>query len=421
MDNAAIRAAIAALLPEAQAFLCELLRFPSTPGQEHEAMIWLDQRFRQAGIAVERAPMDNSLKQDPDYSTPVPDLDYAGRFNLRARYPGRGGGKTILFNVHTDVVPPSEGQPSPWEPRLEGDTIFARGACDDKGPLTALFLVFRTLQTLRADLPGDVLAHLVCEEENGGNGSLAMVRGGEQADGCVVLEPTARQLFTSIRGAVWFRLVLHGRAGHSGQAGRTRSALLMARDAMAILETYHDELLAASRGLPLFDPYPNPMPITFGKLQAGNWPAAAPSRAVLEGVLGLLPNKTKEHVCAEMRQALLAGGRFAESDFELSFMYRHDSSVVDPSHELPQGLLRAAKSVDVALTIAAMTASCDAWFYANQLGIPAVVYGPGTLAVAHSKDEQIAMADIAEAAAVLTRFVLDACGGPPCRAEETDA
>ena len=413
MDNAGIRAAIAALLPEAQTFLCDLLRFPSTPGREHDAMVWLDRRLRQAGIAVERAPMDNRLRQDPDYSTPVPDLDYAGRFNLRARHPGRGGGKTLLFNVHTDVVPPSDGQQNPWEPRLEGDTIFARGACDDKGPLTALFLVFRVLQILRVELRGDVLAHLVCEEENGGNGSLAMVRGGVQAAACVVLEPTARQLFTSIRGAVWFRLVCHGRAGHSGQAGRTRSALLMARDAMAILERYHDDLLAASRGLPLFDPYPNPMPITFGTLQAGNWPAAAPSRAVLEGVLGLLPNTTKEHVCAEMRQALLAGGQFAESDFELTFMYRHDASVVDPQHELPQGLRRAAGALGVPLNIAAMTASCDAWFYANQLGIPTVVYGPGTLAVAHSKDEQIAMADIAEAAAVLTRFVLDTCGSAP--------
>lgn len=413
VDNAHIRAAVAALLPETQAFLCDLLRFPSTPGCELEAMLWLDGRFRQAGIAVERAPMDNRLRQDPDYSTPVPDLDYTGRFNLRARYPGRGDGTTILFNVHTDVVPPSEGQANPWEPRLEGGVIRARGACDDKGPLAALFLVFRTLQALQADLRGSVLAHLVCEEENGGNGSLAMVRDGEKADACIVLEPSSRQLFTSIRGAVWFRLVFHGRAGHSGQAGRSRSALLMARDAMAILETYHDELLAASRGLPLFDPYPNPMPITFGRLQAGNWPAAAPSRAVLEGVLGFLPNKTKEHVCAEMRQALLGAGRFSESDVELTFMYRHDASVVDPDHALPQGLRRAAMSLGVPLTIAAMTASCDAWFYSNQLGIPAVVYGPGTLAVAHSKDEQIAMADIAETAAVLTRFILDTDAAPP--------
>jgi len=353
--------------------------------------------------------MDDRLRDDPDYSTPVPDLEYAGRFNLRACLPGNGAGRNLLLNVHTDVVPPSEGQPTPWEPRADGDTLFARGACDDKGPLAALFLALRVLRQLRPGLGGDVIAHLVCEEENGGNGSLAMARAGERADGCIVLEPSSRKLFTSIRGAVWFRLVFHGRAGHSGQAGRTRSALLMARDAMAVLERYHGDLLAASRGFPLFDPYPNPMPITFGHLQAGNWPAAAPSRAVLEGVLGLLPNRTKEQVCAEMREVLLKGGQFAETDFELTFMYRHDCSVVDPAHDLPQGLQRAALALGVPLTMDAMTASCDAWFYSRQRGIPTVVYGPGTLAVAHSRDEQIAMADIAEAATVLTRFALDYC------------
>jgi len=407
IDNARIRAAVAELLPETQEFLCDLLRFPSTCGREHDAMIWLEQRFQQAGIPVTRVPMSNRLRQDPDYSTPVPDIEYDGRFNLSVGRPADGNGRTLLFNVHTDVVPPSEGQDTPWEPRLDGDRVFARGACDDKGPLASLYLLFRVLQRLGADARGGVLGHLVCEEENGGNGSLAMTRAGVKADGCVVLEPSTRKVFTSIRGAVWFRIVFHGRAGHSGQAGRTRSALLMARDAIAILEDYHAKLLAASRGLPLFDPYPNPMPITFGRLQAGNWPAAAPSRATLEGVLGLLPNKTKEQVCAEMRQALLASGTFAESDFELTFMYRHDSSVVDPSHDLPRGLLAAGSAMEVPLSIDAMTASCDAWFYTNQLGIPTVVYGPGTLAVAHSKDEHIAMSDIAEAGAVLTRFALD--------------
>jgi acetylornithine deacetylase len=236
-----------------------------------------------------------------------------------------------------------------------------------------------------------------------------MTRQGEKADGCIVLEPSDNRLYTSIRGAVWFRIVFAGKAGHSGQAGKTRSALLMARDAMGILEKYHADLLARSRGFALFDPYPNPMPITFGKLNAGNWPAAAPSKAVLEGVLGLLPNKTKEQVCEEMRQVLTADEALAPN-IALSFMYRHDSSVLDPSHDFPQTILRAAKAAGTELTVSGMTASCDAWLYNNQLGIPTVVYGPGTLGVAHSKDEQIALSDIARAAEVLVRLIQDYCG-----------
>ena len=410
MNNERLSTAVEHYLEETRDFLCELLRFPSLPGQEHEAMLWLEERFAQAGVPVERAPMSDALRDDPDYSTPVPDIGYDGRFNLRLRQGGAEAGRTVLFNAHTDVVPPSEGQSAPWTPRIEGDTIWARGACDDKGPVACLYLVHRVLQHLGLPLRGEVITHLVCEEENGGNGSLAMVRRGERADACIVLEPTNRKVFTSIRGAVWFRLVFRGKAGHSGQAGRTRSALLMARDALAILERYHDDLLAASRGFPLFDPYPNPMPITFGRLAAGNWPAAAPSQAVLEGVLGLLPNTTKEEVCAGMKKALLADGTFAEDDFDLSFMYRHDCSVVEPDQPLPRTLLGAGEHVGVPLAIDAMTASCDAWFYQNQLGIPTVVYGPGTLAVAHSKDEHIAMRDIAESAHVLLRFLVDYLG-----------
>jgi len=401
-----MHATIAKFLPDTQKFLCELIRFESTPGNEHAAMLYCETEFAKLGVTVDRVPLSDAIKKDPDYSTPVPDIKSAGRFNLRLVRTGRGGGRKLLFNAHTDVVPASEGMPDAYRPRVENGVVFGRGACDDKGQVALLYLLFKALAAGKIRLAGDIVAHLVVEEENGGNGSLAMARTGEKADGCVVLEASEGKLFTSIRGAVWFRIVFHGKAGHSGQAGQTKSALLIARDAIALLEKYHAELLAGSRGLPLFDPYPNPMPITFGKLQAGNWPAAAPSRAELEGVLGLLPNKTKDQVMAGMRQALEPLGA---SNFELSFLYRHDSSVVDPTHALPQTLLAAAGKAGHPLTVSAMTASCDAWFYNNQLGIPTVVYGPGTLKVAHSKDEQIAMQDIATAAEVLTTFAQDYC------------
>jgi len=375
-------------------------------------MRFLEAEFGRLKLDVERVGMSDAIKADPDYSDPVPDLSYERRFNLRVTRQGSGGGRRLLFNAHADVVPPSEGMLEPWAGQLNDGVLSGRGACDAKGQVATLFLVLGALDALGSRLRGDVVGHLVVEEENGGNGTLAMIREGELADGCVVLEPSDGKLYTSIRGAVWFRLTLKGKAGHSGQAGQSHSALLMARDAMAILEKYHAALLQSSRGLELFDPYPNPMPITFGRLQAGNWPASAPSLAVLEGVLGLLPNKTKEEVCREMHQALInSGDEFLADNFDLSFMYRHDSSVLDPGHELPQLLLECAASEGAELEVSGMTASCDAWFYNNQLEIPTVVYGPGSLGVAHSKDEQISMSEIAQAAEVLVRLILSYCDG----------
>lgn len=411
-DPGVIRATVARLMPEMEKFLSDLVRLPSTPGQEAEAMEYMAGAFAGHEANVEKIPLSDALKNDPDYSDPIPGIIYDGRFNLRIARPGAGNGKRTLFNSHVDVVPPSEEMAEPWNPKIRNGALWGRGACDAKGQLATIYLVFRALEALKWRLKGDVLAHLVVEEENGGNGTLAMARRGEQADCCIVLEPSDNVVFTSVRGAVWFRLTLNGKAGHSGQAGQTRSALLMARDAIAVLERYHAELLAASRGLPLFDPYPNPMPITFGKLQAGNWPASAPSRATIEGVLGLLPNRSHEEVALGMARALKsAGDEFLASNFDLKFMYRHNSSVLDPEHELPRGLLRAAERCGRKLTIGAMTASCDAWFYNNQLAIPTVVYGPGALKVAHSKDEHISLGAIAEAAEHLLVFLQAQNGG----------
>ena len=400
---------ITKLLPDTQRFLCDLLRFESTPGQEHEAMLYAEKEFRKIpGVTVERVMMSNAIKNDPDYSTPVEGINYDGRFNLRVTRKGTGGGKKLLLNAHMDVVPASEGHIDAFNPQVKDGIVYGRGACDDKGHIATAYLLFKTLEAAGVKTAGDLVAHIVNEEENGGNGTLAMARTGELADGCVVLESSDGKLFTSIRGAVWFKIIFHGKAGHSGQAGMTKSALLMARDAIAILEKYHADLLAASRGNPLFDPFPNPMPITFGKMIAGNWPASAPSLAQMEGVLGLLPNTTKEQVMTGMQQALNADASLA-GNFELTFMYRHDSSVVDPAHPFPQAILAAAKKNGLAMEVSAMTASCDAWLYNNQLQIPTVVYGPGTLKVAHSKDEQIAMKDIATATEVLGALVVDFC------------
>ncbi|MHB9022722.1 MAG: M20 family metallopeptidase [Armatimonadota bacterium] len=409
LTTESIRAAINTERAETERFLCDILRFPSTPGKEAEAMEYAAGRFVEIA-EVERISLSNVLRDDEDYADPIPGIDYEGRSNLRLRVPGTGGGQSLLFNTHLDVVPPSQGQENPWNPRVKNGTIFARGACDAKGQAAALFMTLRALRRLGVSLRGDLIAHLVVEEEVGGNGTLAMARYGEKADGCIVMEPTDLRILSSVRGAVWFRVTCHGKAGHSGRAGDTVSALKMSIRVVEILEQYHDDLLAASRGIELFDQFPNPMPITFGKLAAGDWPATAPSRAVVEGVLGLLPNKTRYQVMEEMRQAIMTGGDdWLREHFSLDFMYRHDAHVLPVNHPLVTGLQASCKESGAAGEVNAMTASCDSWFYNNQLGIPTVVFGPGTLRYAHSNEEQIGMDDIANAADVLIRFIAKWC------------
>src|SRR5208283_1055923 len=225
-----LKNAIQCVRDETERFLCDLIRLPSLPGQELEAVELAAQRF--ASVAeVERVPLSDEILRDEDYSDPVPGLRYEGRSNLRLRVPGAAHGRSLLFNTHLDVVPASDGQERPFDPVVEGGVVLGRGACDAKGQAATLFAVLAALRRLDVRLQGDLLAHLVVEEEAGGNGTLAMTRRGERADACIVMEPTEMRILSSVRGAVWFRVVCTGKPGHSGSGG-TVSALKMATRVM---------------------------------------------------------------------------------------------------------------------------------------------------------------------------------------------
>ena len=405
-----LRDAVSAVREPAERFLCELIRFPSTPGNEAGALEFAAGRFAELAD-VERVPLSNSVRLDEDYSYPIPDLDYEGRENLRLCLPARNAGRSLLFNSHIDVVPASEGQDHAFDPRVDAGVVRGRGACDAKGQIATLFAVFLAMKRLVVMPRGTVCAHLVVEEENGGNGSLAMVRRGERADACIVLEPTGLRILPSVRGAVWFRVNCTGRPGHPGRPGDTVSALKMAVRVMELLEQYHARLLAESSGIPLFDRFPDPMPITFGKLLTGDWPATAPARAVLEGVLGILPNKTRYQVMREMHQVLLeCGDTWLRDHFEIEFPYRHDAHVLAPDHPLVAALQACCGEADEPGEISACTASADSWLYNNQLCIPTVLFGPGSLAYAHSNEEHVHLDEICKAAVILIQFIDRWCG-----------
>jgi acetylornithine deacetylase len=225
------------------------------------------------------------------------------------------------------------------------------------------------------------------------------------------MEPTGRRIITSTRGAVWFRLVCRGNPAHAGSPGGGESALKTAVAAMERLEHYHEKLLKESRGVALFDEFDNPMPLTFGRLQAGDWPATVPGEAVLEGVLGFLPNQSKEAVMADLRSLLeREGGPTSRSSCSLSFTFRHDSHVTPPESPIVHALQQVVERRGEDPTPAAIPCSSDAWLYANQLGLPTILYGPGKLRDAHSDHEVISLEEVEQAAAVLTGFFVEWCG-----------
>jgi acetylornithine deacetylase len=397
--------------PQVQDLLYTLISIPSTRGNEGEVNRFLSHRLKDLVDECELIRIDDSIITDPDYSFALEGHSYKSTPNLRCEILGTGGGKSVVFNTHVDVVPPSAGQLDPFNPRMENGIVYGRGACDAKGQIAALFGLILLRRRENIHLKGNLIFDFVFEEECGGNGTLAMIRRGIEADAAVVLEPSELAIIPSVRGAVWFEVTVYGRAGHSGRSQDTVSALKKAYEAMRIMEEYHDRVLAESRGDPLFDQFANPMPITFGQLDAGDWPATTPSRAVFKGVFGFLPNKNRFQIQEGLRNSLKTNGdHWLKEHHEIRFpMLNSDGNVTPQNHPLVTTMQDAVRSHGYDGKITAMTASCDAWLYNNQLKIPTIVFGPGSLKYAHSNEEQIVFQEIMDASEILCDFVRKYC------------
>ena len=401
---------VQAMAGDAREFLMGLVRFRSTHGNEAEAMDYVAQHCRAAGLEPSAHAIPDSIKSDPQYTFPEVDRSFEGRPNCLFRLKGPRPGRTVIINSHVDVVP-ADDWPEAFSPRLEDDTVFGRGACDAKGCVAALYLAARAMKKLGLPAAGEVIFQFVIDEEVGGNGTLALIREGIKADGAVVIEPTNLAVHPANRGAIWFRFEFEGRSCHMGRKHEGLSAIELACETLSILAEYEKELVRDQDTQPLFAYYEYPAQVNVGTLHGGHFPSAVSGSAVMEGGVGFLPNRPMEQVKDDLvRYIDNLGSDRLKSHYKLSFPKLHNDSYETPVEDpLVQALHKAACETRGEDEIAGWNVSCDARLFAKVAGLPTVVFGPGMIDDAHSASEKIRVSDIATAAETLVKFVQRWC------------
>lgn len=186
-------------------FLKELISVPSTSDDELAVGIYLENHLQSLGYTVERTPISPS----------------STRHNVYA-YLGSNRKTRICLTSHMDTVPPH----IPLTVSSDRETIWGRGACDDKGPIAAQIEAVEELRKEKKidEGGGDVSLLFVVGEEKGGPGMLA-VNGMELIWEAVIFgEPTEGKLGVGHKGHVVSELAAEGVASHSGYPERGSSA-----------------------------------------------------------------------------------------------------------------------------------------------------------------------------------------------------
>lgn len=318
-----------------------------------------------------------------------------GRANLTARVRGRGDGPTLMLNTHLDVVPAGDGwSRDPLAGAVENGRVYGRGAADSKGSLAAMAAALVTARDAGVIAQGELVLAAVADEESGSAGARHLL-GRCRPDAVIVGEPTGLRLVTAHKGSLRPVVEVRGRAAHAAQPQLGASAVEAAADLLRELRAYAGDL--GRRAHPLV----GPPTLTAVLVQGGEALNAVPERCRITFDRRLIPGETEQGALEEFKAVL---ARFAAERPGLGVEVvdlapsTGGPSETAPDHPFVAACRRALRRMGQTDEPAGLVFNCDMSHF-HAAGVPAVVYGPGSVAVMHAADEYVDIADL-EAAVV---------------------
>lgn len=307
-----------------------------------------------------------------------------GRANVIGHFRRRANAPTIALVPHLDTVGVKGMTVAPFAAKIRHGRLYGRGACDTKGPMAAALWAVKSWCHAAAPACNVVIAATVGEEELS-VGASALAAAGFHADFAVALEPTELRVVHAAKGVLRLWVTARGRAAHAAtpQAGDNaiyRALPFLRRCAESLAPEFaaqqHPVLGSAS--------------LNVGLVEGGAGLNVVPAHCTVGLDLRTHPSFTNE--------AALAAVQRAASDLEVTVHRDGPAFALPAEHPWVQTLARHAQGV-----------THVPWFsdanVFNAHGIPAVAFGPGSIAQAHTADEFIALDALADGAKALEQFL----------------
>lgn len=367
----------------------ELVRIPShkdVPDREREVALFIESYARnELGLETELITVEGN------------------RPNVMVRLPGSGGGKKLLFNGHTDTVPPYRMTIDPFGAEIRDGFIWGRGANDMKGAIAAMLVAMGDLKRRNLRLRGDVVFSGVIGEEERSEGTEYLVKSGFTADGAIVGEPSGDAYAIGHRGLEWLAIDIEGVAAHGGMPHLGVNAISKA--AALITEIEHSLLPKLADRV---HPTMGRSVMNLGKITGGTQPSSVADHCRIEIDRRYIPGESVETVLSEYQEIL---DRLSERDpaFKAAIsrmpnnMLTLDHVYLDTAADAPivTCLVGAMERVlGRAPTLTTDRGWTDAALLSHFAKIPTVVAGPGRIKYSHTEDERIPIADLYDMVAV---------------------
>jgi acetylornithine deacetylase len=289
-------------------FTCRLVKEPSILGNEASAVDLMKKELEKLSFSPVLVPIDQSLLADHPGFAKVP-WTYENKNNVVAvRLPDGNSGRSVIFNGHLDVVDPepvSFWDSDPFEPVIKNGRIFGRGAGDMKSGVAAMTYAVHAVEKAGFGFQAPVTLEAVIEEECCGNGALACMAAGYDADAVLIPEPFGPTILTSQLGVLWFKVTVEGKPVHVLEAPTGTNSIEKSYLIIQALRKLEDEL-NHFKVPEAYQDIRHPINLNIGILNGGNWPSTVPAKAEMHCRLAYFPGIAYKEVCQKIKETIQA-------------------------------------------------------------------------------------------------------------------
>jgi acetylornithine deacetylase len=394
--------------------LRKMISIPSVTGNEASIQKFLAGYLKDLGLEVDMWETDwDELKKHPGYR-PV-QRGYEGRPNLVATLKGVGGGRSLLLNGHTDVIPVGDGwRDDPWSATVRDGRVYGRGSADMKSGVASHIVAVELIKATGLELKGDVLINVVVDEEVSGHGTLDTVIRGYRADAGISGETSDLAVQPACIGRIWFEIAIPGKpAGIQKRYEGVSGIDLGNKIVKAVQELEAKRVATVSHPL-----YPNALdslPCMIGAFSAGNYPSSFPDSCLLKGSIGTVPGEdhegVKQSLVDQVARAAASDPWMKDHPPIVRFVgYDAQASEIPQDHPVVQTLINSYREVvGRAPEVSGRQGAADTRFLNEYGDTPTVIFGPGSTSVMHATDEYVTIDDYITAIKVLALSICDWC------------
>jgi acetylornithine deacetylase len=216
----------------------------------------------------------------------------------------------------------------------------------------------------------------------------------------IVAEPTELDVIVAHKGTVRWRCHTRGRAAHSSNPAAGVNAIYRMQNVLKGLELYAQQGIPRDRVHPLLG---GPT-LSVGTIHGGISVNTVPDRCTIEIDRRLLPGESALDAMQHVVDYLARQLPDVEIDHDEPFL-RSPGMSASQNETLAAALAHTAQRLGAAGRCLGVPFGTDAGVLSAG-GVPCVVFGPGSIAQAHTNDEWISVESLERATAILGEFCL---------------